>query len=148
MTERQTGTAGWWLWAVGGAVVSIGALALLEPWFRVVAGGVVGWAVFAGMSFPDRRRIELRKPTLWWVSASMVVLLVGLSLLLGAVGLSNDNVRTDSVVPGAVLGGVLFVLGGAGLLVARSRQRRRAVDAEVERFRDEQSAATTADDRA
>jgi hypothetical protein len=146
MTERQTGTRGWWLWAVGGAVVCIGAGALLEPWFRVTSSTAISWAVFAGTSFPNRRRIDLRQPRLWWVSASMVVLFVGLSLLLGAVGLSNDD-RTDSVIAGAVLGGVLMVLGAVGLLVVRFRQRRRAVDAEVERFREEQSASATADDQ-
>ncbi|WP_267424383.1 MULTISPECIES: hypothetical protein [unclassified Curtobacterium] len=147
MTERQAGTRGWWLWAVGGAVVCIGAGALLEPWFRATSSTAIGWAMFAGTSFPDRRRIDLRQPTLWWVSASMVVLLVGLSLVLGAVGLSNDDDRTDSVVPGAVLGGVLMVLAAVGLFVVRFLRRRRAVDAEVERARDEQSPSTTADDR-
>ena len=147
MTERQTGTRGWWLWAVGGVVVCIGALLLLEPWFRVTTSSAIGWGVFAGMTFRNRRGIDLRQPPLWWLSGAMVLLLVGLSLVLGAVGLSNDDDRTDSVVPGAVVGGVMLVLGAVGLLVVRFRQRRRDVDAEVERFRDQQSPSATADDR-
>ncbi|MBF4582947.1 hypothetical protein ITJ54_09735 [Curtobacterium sp. VKM Ac-2865] len=146
MRERQTGTRGWWLWAVGGAVVCIAAVVLLEPWFRVTSTASIGWAVFAAVSFTDRRRIDVRRPVFWWLSASMVLLGVGLSLVLGAVGLSNDD-RTDSVVPGAVLGGVMMVLGALGLLVAAIRHRRRAVDAEVERVRDEQTPTATADDR-
>jgi drug/metabolite transporter (DMT)-like permease len=148
MTERQTGTRGWWLWIIGGAVVCIGVVLLLEPWFRVTTSPAIGWGVFAGTTFRNRRGIDLRQRPLWWLSAAMVLLLVGLALVLGAVGLSNDDDRTDSVVPGAVLGGVMLVLGAVGLLLVRFLQRRRAVDAEVERFRDEQSASTTADDPA
>jgi hypothetical protein len=103
--------------------------------------------VSAAVSFPDRRQIDLRRPLFWCLSASMVLLGVGLSLLLGAVGLSNDDDRTDSAVPGAVLGGALFAVGAVGLLVAAVRQRRRAADAEVERVRDEQTPTATADDR-
>jgi len=146
MTERQTGTRGWWLWIVGGAVVCIGVVLLLEPWFRVTTSSAIGWGVFAGTTFRERRGIDLRLPPLWWLSAAMVLLLVGLSLVLGAVGLSNDDDRTDSVVPGAVVGGVMLVLGAVGLLVVRFRQRRRDVGAEVERFRDQQSPSATADD--
>lgn len=148
MTERQTGTRGWWLWIVGGAVVCIGVVLLLEPWFRVTTSPGIGWGVFAGTTFRERRGIDFRHPPLWWLSAAMVLLLVGLSLVLGAVGLSNDDDRTDSVIPGAVLGGVLMVLGAVGLLIVRFHGRRRAVEAEVERFRDEQSTSTTADDPA
>ena len=148
MTERQTGTRGWWLWIVGGAVVCIGVVLLLEPWFRVTTSPGIGWGVFAGTTFRERRGIDFRHPPLWWLSVAMVLLLVGLSLVLGAVGLSNDDDRTDSVVPGAVLGGALFAFGALGHLVAVVRHRRRAVDAEVERVRDEQSPSTTADDPA
>jgi hypothetical protein len=147
MTERQAGTRGWWLWAVGGFVLCLGVVLLLEPWFRVTTSASMVWGVSAAVSFPDRRQIDLRRPLFWWLSASMVLLGVGLSLLLGAVGLSNDDDRTDSVVPGAVLGGAMFAVGALGLLVAAVRHRRRAVDAEVERFRDGQSPSTTADDR-
>lgn len=147
MTERQTGTRGWWIWAVGGFVLCLGVVLLLEPWFRVTTSASMVWGVSAAVSFPDRRHIDLRRPLFWYLSASMVLLGVGLSLLLGAVGLSNDDDRTDSVVPGAVLGGALFAVGALGLLVVVVRQRRRAVDAEVERVRDEQTPTATADDR-
>ena len=129
-------------------MLSFCAVVVLETWFRVTSNTLVsGWVVFAVMTYQDRRRFRLRYPLLWWVSASMVLLLVGVSLLLGAAGIGNDD-RTDSVVPGAVLGGVLFVVGGAGFVVAALWRRRRAVDAELERVRDEQSPSTTADDPA
>ncbi|WIB36474.1 hypothetical protein [Curtobacterium sp. MCJR17_043] len=63
------------------------------------------------------------------------MLAVGLALLLGAVGLGSDDERTDSPVPGAVLGGVLVAAGALGFLLFWLRQRRTAVDAEVERYR-------------
>ena len=148
MTERQTRTRGWWIWAVGGFVLCLGVVLLLEPWFRVTTSASMVWGVSAATTFPDRRTVDMRHPVFWWLSASMVLLGVGLSLLLGAVGLSQDDDRTDSVVPGAVLGGALFAFGALGHLVAVVRHRRRAVDAELERVRDEQSPSTTADDPA
>ena len=146
MTERQTGTRGWWLWAVGGFVLCFGAVLLLQPWFRVTTSASMVWGVSAAVSFPDRRQIDLRRPVFWGVSAAMVLLGVGLSLVLGAVGLSQDDDRTDSVVAGAVLGGAMVAVGALGLLVVVLRQRKRAVEAEVERFREEQARSATADD--
>jgi hypothetical protein len=143
MGQRGNGAGGWWLWVITGVVVTIGAVMLLEPWFRVSSSAALGWGAFAAASFDNRRRADVRSPALWGMSAVVVLLLVGLTLLLGAAGLGNDEGRTDSVVPGAVLGGVLFAAGALGLLVLRVLQRRKAVSDEVERHRAEHTAPTT-----
>jgi hypothetical protein len=142
MGQRGNGTGGWWVWVITGVVITIGAVALLEHWFRVSSSAAIGWGTFAAASFHSRRRVDVRSPALWGMSAVMVFLLIGLTLLLGAAGLSNDD-RTDSVVPGAVLGGALFAAGALGLLVLRVLQRRKAVTDEVERHRAEHAAPTT-----
>ena len=134
MTERGS-AQGFWLWVVGGTVVCIAAVVLLGTWFRIAPAATAGWVVFVVNSFPQRQRLDLRSPRLWGVSAVGLSLAVGLALLLGAVGLSSDDERTDSPVPGAVLGGALFAAGALGLFLAWRRQRRAAVDAEVERYR-------------
>ncbi|PZF67091.1 hypothetical protein DEJ33_07520 [Curtobacterium sp. MCPF17_047] len=146
MTQRGS-TWGFWLWAISGVVVSIAAGVLLGAWFRIAAAVTIGWGVFAVTAFPTRARLDVRQPWLWGFSAAMLVLLIGVSLLLGAVGLSNDE-RTDSPLPGAVLGGVLTAAGALSLLLGRAWRRRRAVDAEVERHRTEQRTADPADDPA
>jgi hypothetical protein len=133
MTERGS-ARGFWLWVGGGVVVCIGTVVLLDQWFRLASGAVAGWGVFAMGSLQQRRRLDLRSSGIWASSVGMLLLVVGLSLLLGAVGLSSDE-RTDSPVPGAVLGGVLVAAGALGLFLAWRRQRRVAVDAEVERYR-------------
>ncbi|PYY36692.1 hypothetical protein DEJ16_02970 [Curtobacterium sp. MCJR17_055] len=134
MTERGSAW-GFWLWVVGGIVVCIAAVVLLGAWFRIAPAATAGWAVFAVNSFPQRQRLDPRSPRLWSVSAIGLLLAVGLALLLGAVGLGSDDERTDSPVPGAVLGGVLVAAGALGFLLFWLRQRRTAVDAEVERYR-------------
>ena len=136
MTQRGS-TWGFWLWAISGVVVSIAAGVLLGSWFRIAASVTIGWGVFAVAAFPTRARWDVRQPWLWGFSAAMLVMLVGVSLLLGAAGLSNDE-RTDSPLPGAVLGGVLTAVGTLALLLGRAHRRSRAVDAEIERHRAEQ----------
>jgi amino acid transporter len=137
MTERGS-ARGFWLWVAGGVVVCIGAVVLLGTWFRIAPAVSAGWVVFAMNSFPQRQRLDLRSPRLWGVSAVGLLLAIGLALLLGAIGLSSDDERTDSPVPGAVLGGVLVAAGALGLFLAWRRQRRAAVDAEVEQYRAEE----------
>ena len=136
MTQRGS-TWGFWLWAISGVVVSIAAGVLLGSWFRIAASVTIGWGVFAVAAFPTRARLDVWQPWLWGFSAAMLVMLVGVSLLLGAAGLSNDE-RTDSPLPGAVLGGVLTAVGTLALLLGRAHRRSRAVDAEIERHRAEQ----------
>jgi hypothetical protein len=144
MGQRGNGNdGGWWVCVVTGVVVTIGAVVLLEPWFRLSSSTAIGWGAFAAASFPSRRRADVRNPALWVLSAAMMLVFVGLALLLGAAGIGNFDGRTDSVVPGAVLGGVLFAAGALGLLVLRVRQRRKAVTDEVERHRAEHAAPTT-----
>jgi uncharacterized membrane protein YedE/YeeE len=134
MTERGS-ARGFWLWAIGGIVVCIGAVVVLGTWFRIAPAATAGWVVFVVNSFPQQERPDLRSPRLWGVSAVGLSGAVGLSLLLGAVGLSSDDERTDSPLPGVVLGGVLVAASALGLLMVWRRQRRAAVDAEVERYR-------------
>ena len=148
MGQRGSGTGGWWLWLVTGVVVTIGAVVLLEPWFRVSSWVAAGWGSLAVTAFQGRRRVDVRRPVAWVLCAAMVLFFVGAALLLGAAGLSDDDDRTDSVVPGAVLGAVMVAADAIALLVLRALHRRKAVTDEVERHRAEEAAlpTTTADD--
>jgi uncharacterized protein YqgC (DUF456 family) len=142
---RRRASMRWWCWLIGTVLVAIVVMALLSEVFPVASAVLAG---FGASAFGSQRASEPRRSDqapLWVPMALHAVLFVGLGLLLGATGLGSDGHR-DTAGTGALLGGALVVGAALVTLVLVLRRRRRAVDAEVERVRDEQSPSTTADD--
>ncbi|ROS36259.1 hypothetical protein [Curtobacterium sp. PhB78] len=129
----------WWLWCVGGFVLSLGLLLVLGQWFPVSAGVLVGWFVLAtsAWSLPTGRP-RLGSPVATFVLSTITV--IGVGLLVGAIVPNRGD--GDLRIEGIVLGAVLTAVGVTWGIVVAKRFSRRQVDAEIERFRREQESPT------
>ena len=120
-----------YLWVMGGAIVTIGALLVLGTWLPVSTAVAAAWfvLVFLEWGLPD----SPWRPQPWLYPIGFTLVYTGLGLLLGAA--EGDRPR-DHLVAGVVLGVALFVVGVVIAVVGQRRFSNRAVADEIERERE------------
>lgn len=121
--RRGSGAWSWWVWQLGGFVVTLAALVLLGTVFPVAAVTMAGYGAGLGASGllrPNQRRTR----GAWLPVAVLSPLMVGLGLLLGAAGLDVDAAHPAAAGSGALLGSVLVLVSVATLVVALFLRRR------------------------
>ncbi|MFZ6991304.1 hypothetical protein ACO0E1_05390 [Curtobacterium sp. RRHDQ66] len=135
MTGRRgarAGTVTWLCWCAAGIVVTFGVLVLVGRWMPTTLWVATAW-VFVVVAERRVRQVFPRRAPHWLLTVVYTVTFIGLGLVLPA--LWPDTWHRDGVLLGLVIGIVLLSFGAATAVFAERYIPRRAIDAEIERYR-------------